>query len=195
MLGAGQVRRRSLLHHSATNALYQAVSSSTERPPFRVVARPPCCLIADSINATAALTINVSPNDCPGLQASAHRQSIRNTAIQTALPPCPIDRHNWRGASRECSGLPCRTPAPPTTLAVRTERFTPTAKAAVAEQGNVERHDQPLRTQWRLMLAIELLATGRNIGYCAFKLGFASDSAFIAFFKDMTGITPGDRLR
>ncbi|MEX5669864.1 AraC family transcriptional regulator, partial [Pseudomonas neuropathica] len=26
-------------------------------------------------------------------------------------------------------------------------------------------------------------------------LGFASDSAFIAFFKDMTGITPGAWLK
>lgn len=36
---------------------------------------------------------------------------------------------------------------------------------------------------------IELLATGRNIGYSAFDLGFASDSAFIAFLNDTTGIT------
>lgn len=50
---------------------------------------------------------------------------------------------------------------------------------------------QQWRQQWRLMRAIELLSTGRNIGYSAFQLGFASDSAFIAFFKDMTGTTPG----
>ena len=50
---------------------------------------------------------------------------------------------------------------------------------------------QQWRQQWRLMRAIELLTTGRNIGYSAFALGFASDSAFIAFFRDMTGITPG----
>ncbi|WP_339528250.1 helix-turn-helix transcriptional regulator [Pseudomonas mucidolens] len=49
---------------------------------------------------------------------------------------------------------------------------------------------QQWRQQWRLMRAIELLATGRNIGYCAFELGFASDSALIAFFKSMTGTTP-----
>ncbi|RAI67215.1 AraC family transcriptional regulator [Pseudomonas fluorescens] len=54
---------------------------------------------------------------------------------------------------------------------------------------------QQWRQQWRLMRAIELLSTGRNIGYSAFELGFASDSAFIAFFKDMTGITPGDWLK
>lgn len=50
---------------------------------------------------------------------------------------------------------------------------------------------QQWRQQWRLMRAIELLATGRTISYSAFELGFASDSAFIAFFKAMTGVTPG----
>ena len=54
---------------------------------------------------------------------------------------------------------------------------------------------QQWRQQWRLMRAIELLATGRNIGYSAFELGFSSDSAFIAFFKDMTGVTPGSWLK
>ena len=54
---------------------------------------------------------------------------------------------------------------------------------------------QQWRQQWRLMRAMELLATGRNLGYCAFELGFASDSAFIAFFKTMTGTTPGNWLR
>jgi AraC-like DNA-binding protein len=53
---------------------------------------------------------------------------------------------------------------------------------------------QQWRQQWRLMRAMELLATGRNLGYCAFELGFASDSAFIAFFKSMTGSTPGNWL-
>lgn len=50
---------------------------------------------------------------------------------------------------------------------------------------------QQWRQQWRLLRAIELLATGRNIGYCAAQLGFASDSAFIAFFRTSTGMTPG----
>lgn len=49
---------------------------------------------------------------------------------------------------------------------------------------------QQWRQQWRLMRVIELLATGRSLGYCAFELGFASDSALIAFFKGMTGSTP-----
>lgn len=54
---------------------------------------------------------------------------------------------------------------------------------------------QQWRQQWRLMRAMELLATGRSLGYTAFELGFASDSAFIAFFKDMTGVTPGTWLK
>jgi AraC-like DNA-binding protein len=54
---------------------------------------------------------------------------------------------------------------------------------------------QQWRQQWRLMRAIELLATGRNIGYSAFELGFSTDSAFIAFFKEMTGTTPGAWLK
>ena len=49
---------------------------------------------------------------------------------------------------------------------------------------------QQWRQQWRLMRLIELLTSGRNLGYCAFELGFASDSALIAFFKGMTGTTP-----
>lgn len=49
---------------------------------------------------------------------------------------------------------------------------------------------QQWRQQWRLMRAIELLATGRSLSYSATELGFASDSAFIAFFKHMTGRTP-----
>jgi AraC-like DNA-binding protein len=54
---------------------------------------------------------------------------------------------------------------------------------------------QQWRQQWRLMHAMELLATGRSLSYCAFETGFASDSAFIAFFKSMTGHTPGHWLK
>ncbi|MFJ4247061.1 AraC family transcriptional regulator [Pseudomonas sp. NPDC089741] len=54
---------------------------------------------------------------------------------------------------------------------------------------------QQWRQQWRLMRAMELLATGRSLSYCAFESGFASDSAFIAFFKVMTGSTPGHWLK
>ena len=45
--------------------------------------------------------------------------------------------------------------------------------------------------QWRLMKAVEMLATGERISDTAQALDFASDSAFIYFFRTMTGMTPG----
>ena len=45
--------------------------------------------------------------------------------------------------------------------------------------------------QWRLMKAVEPLATGKRITDAAQTLDFASDSAFIYFFRTMTGMTPG----
>ncbi|MBB1199027.1 AraC family transcriptional regulator [Enterobacteriaceae bacterium 89] len=50
---------------------------------------------------------------------------------------------------------------------------------------------QPWRQQWRLMKAVEMLATGSRVTEAAFALGFASDSAFIHFFRSHTGETPG----
>lgn len=50
---------------------------------------------------------------------------------------------------------------------------------------------QQWRQQWRLMKAVELLATGERITATAQVLDFASDSAFIYFFRTMTGMTPG----
>lgn len=49
---------------------------------------------------------------------------------------------------------------------------------------------QQWRQQWRLLKAVELLGQGQSTTSAAFDLGFASDSAFIAFFKGMTGYTP-----
>ncbi|MGO3397258.1 MAG: helix-turn-helix domain-containing protein [Serratia proteamaculans] len=44
--------------------------------------------------------------------------------------------------------------------------------------------------QWRLMRAIELLAEMPSVSAVAQRLGFSSDSAFIAFFRQFTGTTP-----
>lgn len=46
------------------------------------------------------------------------------------------------------------------------------------------------RQQWRLMKAYEMLAAGTGISMTAQDLGFASDSAFITFFKGLSGQTP-----
>jgi AraC-like DNA-binding protein len=48
--------------------------------------------------------------------------------------------------------------------------------------------------QWRLMRAIELLATGRSITYTAAELEFSSGSVFISFFRKMLGTTPTSYL-
>ncbi len=50
---------------------------------------------------------------------------------------------------------------------------------------------QQWRQQWRLMKAVEMLATGERISDTAQALDFSSDSAFIYFFRTMTGMTPG----
>ena len=49
---------------------------------------------------------------------------------------------------------------------------------------------QQWRQQWRLLKAIELLAETYPISEVASILEFASDSAFVTFFKNMTGSTP-----
>jgi AraC-like DNA-binding protein len=53
---------------------------------------------------------------------------------------------------------------------------------------------QQWRQQWRLMRAIELLATGCSITYTAAELEFSSDSVFISFFRKMLGTTPRSYL-
>ena len=79
----------------------------------------------------------------------------------------------------------------------------PTLQATAARSGASEktisrifRRDtgmsfQQWRQQWRLMKAVELLSTGQRITDTAQALGFSSDSAFVYFFRTMTGHTPG----
>lgn len=49
---------------------------------------------------------------------------------------------------------------------------------------------QQWRQQWRLLKAIELLAETHTISDVASILEFSSDSAFVTFFKNMTGSRP-----
>lgn len=49
---------------------------------------------------------------------------------------------------------------------------------------------QQWRQQWRLLKAIELLTELHTISDIASILAFSSDSAFITFFKNMTGSSP-----
>ncbi|WP_028021927.1 helix-turn-helix domain-containing protein [Enterovibrio calviensis] len=50
---------------------------------------------------------------------------------------------------------------------------------------------QSWRQQWRLQAAIERLSEGASVSEVAEALCFSSDSAFISFFRKMTGDTPG----
>ncbi|MGO3742652.1 helix-turn-helix domain-containing protein [Kerstersia sp.] len=54
---------------------------------------------------------------------------------------------------------------------------------------------QQWRQQWRLMRAMEWLATGKSIAATAAELEFSSDSVFISFFRSMMGQTPGEYFR
>ena len=49
---------------------------------------------------------------------------------------------------------------------------------------------QAWRQQWRFIKAIELLAQGKPYHLITQELGLASDSAFISFFRKMSGVTP-----
>jgi AraC-like DNA-binding protein len=49
---------------------------------------------------------------------------------------------------------------------------------------------QEWRQQWKLIRAIEMLNVEERLSNVALELGFTSDSAFIAFFRGMTGTTP-----
>ncbi|USD39270.1 helix-turn-helix transcriptional regulator [Ferrimonas sp. SCSIO 43195] len=49
---------------------------------------------------------------------------------------------------------------------------------------------QSWRQQWRVLRALELLSEGQSVSRTADALAFASDSAFIAFFRQHRGMTP-----
>ena len=49
---------------------------------------------------------------------------------------------------------------------------------------------QTWRQQWRFIKAIELLAQNHPYHFITQELGLASDSAFISFFRKMSGVTP-----
>lgn len=49
---------------------------------------------------------------------------------------------------------------------------------------------QVWRQQWRFIKGIELLTQGKSYGFITQELGLTSDSAFISFFRKMSGMTP-----
>lgn len=51
---------------------------------------------------------------------------------------------------------------------------------------------QSWRQQWRLLKGMEMLADNKSTNEIAQFLDFSSDSAFIAFFRQYTGVTPNN---
>lgn len=85
---------------------------------------------------------------------------------------------------------------------VRTGEFPPRLSQLARQVGACERtisrifirdtgmNYQSWRQQWRLLRAMEMQADGMHTHQVAQQLEFASDSAFIAFFRQHTGTTP-----
>lgn len=113
---------------------------------------------------------------------------IADAAQQPMLLPLPQDK-------RLAPLLKMLTQLPPVLQVL--ERQTGASSRTIGRifQRETGMSYQQWRQQWRLMRAMELLVTGRSLSYCASELGFASDSAFIAFFKGVTGCTPGHWLK
>lgn len=108
---------------------------------------------------------------------------IRTAAQQAMLLPMPEDK-------RLAPLLAALDQLPPTLALLEQQLGASGRTIGRIFQRETGMSYQQWRQQWRLMRAIELLATGRSLSYSASELGFASDSAFIAFFKHMTGRTP-----
>ncbi|WP_418025756.1 helix-turn-helix domain-containing protein (plasmid) [Paracoccus sp. TD-10] len=51
------------------------------------------------------------------------------------------------------------------------------------------------RSTWRLLCAVDLLASGRRVTEIASELDFASDSAFTTYFQQITGQTPRSHIQ
>ena len=113
---------------------------------------------------------------------------IRIARSEPMLLPLPADRRLSRLAAR-----PDRLPPELTVLQAEVGASGKTITRIFQKQTGMGY--QQWRQRWRLMRAIELLATGHGISYVAAELRFSSDSVFIAFFKKMLGETPGDYLR
>lgn len=113
---------------------------------------------------------------------------IRDAVRQPMLLPLPRDRR-----LKPLLAMPEQLP--PTVQALEQQIGASSRTIGRIFQRETGMSYQQWRQQWRLMRAIELLSTGRSLSYSAFELGFSSDSAFIAFFRDLTGTTPGAWLK
>lgn len=112
---------------------------------------------------------------------------ISTARLEPMLLPLPSDRR--------LSALAARPEQLPPALHVLENQVAASGKTITRIfQRQTGMSYQQWRQQWRVMRAIELLATGHSISHTAAELEFSSDSVFIAFFKKMLGDTPGAYL-
>ena len=92
-------------------------------------------------------------------------------------------------ADRRLQGLQ-QTALPPLLKQLATEVGASEKTVSRIFQAQTGMSYQQWRQQWRLLKAIELLAGQNSLTQIADALGFASDSAFVTFFRKQTGYAP-----
>lgn len=107
-----------------------------------------------------------------------------------------------RDAAPDSLILPMPTDRRLSSLGQHLERLPPSLQELARQVGACERtiarmvrrdtgmSYQEWRQQWKLIRAIEMLSVDERLSDVTQELGFTSDSAFIAFFRGMTGTTP-----
>jgi AraC-like DNA-binding protein len=113
---------------------------------------------------------------------------IRTASCEPTLLPLPADRRLARWVARLGQ-------LPPELKILEREVGASGKTITRIFQRQTGMSYQQWRQQWRLMRAIELLATGQSLSRTAAELEFSSDSAFIAFFRKMIGSTPRAYLK
>ncbi|WP_091905256.1 helix-turn-helix transcriptional regulator [Chitinasiproducens palmae] len=145
---------------------------------------PVSALLSSLLDLMAAAPISTDwHTGKPALMAALALIEISDAGREPMLLPLPNDRR--------LASLTADLETLPPTL----EQLAQRVGASVRTIGRIFQREtgmsyQQWRRQWRLMRAVQLLASGARQGTVAETLGFAGDSAFITFFRSMTGVTP-----
>ncbi|OTA21502.1 putative transcriptional regulator [Xenorhabdus beddingii] len=135
--------------------------------------------------------IAVSPFDsdwCQGRGANLLRvffDELREARREPTLLPWPLDRRLARLSFEQL-------PPPLHTLTTYIGASEKTITRIFQRETGM--NYQQWRQQWRLVKAIELLAQNKTLSYVAQELGFASDSAFVTFFRKAMGRPPREYM-
>lgn len=181
---APRVKHRAVMQQSVDyRSIYLSAELSSSLPQgVAVIEVSPLLQAVLEPMAQAAFDTDWSQGQYPHLLGLCLAQ-IREATHQPLLLPLPRDKR-----LRPLLANPQQLP-PPLHLLVEHVAASARTIGRIFQQETGMSYQQ-WRQQWRLMRAIELLAIGRSIDASAFETGFTSNSAFIAFFKAMTGRTP-----